>query len=66
MPTIEVMSDIEAMYQLAVLDFNAAHDKEMRWEAQRTMSRLERLAAEKFGFDFRDELRKKMIPQLNL
>lgn len=52
---------IEREYRLAVLDFQLAKNDDDRWAARNTMARLERIAAQAFGFAYADELHEKEI-----
>lgn len=49
-------SYIEQQHHLAVLDFKTAKTQDEKWEARMTLSRLEELAAIKYGFAYADEL----------
>lgn len=48
-------------YHLAVLDFKLARDEEGQWTARRTLARLEKLAAELFGFAFCDAMHRREL-----
>lgn len=52
-------------YHLAVLDYKLAHNEDERWKARYQIARLERIAAELFGFDFADELHRKELSALS-
>ncbi len=52
-------SYIEQQYHLAVLDFKTAKTQDEKWEARMTLSRLEELAAIKYGFEYADKLHNK-------
>ena len=49
---------IESQYHVAFSDLKVASDDEKKWEARKSMAKLEQLAAEKYGLDYVDELRK--------
>lgn len=48
---------IERYYKLAWLDFKTARDENAQWSARKEMAKLERLAAEFYGFDYADSLK---------
>ena len=47
---------IEQEYKFAWFDFCMAHTDDDQWEARKRMARLERTAAEMYGFDYADSL----------
>lgn len=47
---------LEDQYKLAVLDFKCAKDENEQWAARRAMAKLERTAADLYGFEFADSL----------
>ena len=44
-------------YTLAMLDFKCAADEDEQWTARKAMAKIERTAAELYGFNFADSLR---------
>lgn len=49
---------IKNQYQLAYSDFKLARNEGEQWKIRKSMAKLEELAAQKFGFEFVDSLRK--------
>ena len=47
---------IEQEYKFAWFDFCTAHTEDDQWNARKRMARLERSAAEMYGFDYADSL----------
>ena len=47
---------IEKEYNFAWFDFCMAHTDDDQWKARKRMARLERTAAEMYGFDYADSL----------
>lgn len=47
---------IENEYKFAWFDFCMAHTEDDQWKARKRMARLERTAAEMYGFDYADSL----------
>ena len=43
------------------MDFKQAITKQEKQDSQRTMARLERIAMEQYGFNYADNLHKKII-----
>lgn len=52
---------IENQYHQAVLEFKVAKNEDERWEARKTMARLEQIAMQEFGFQYADELHEKEL-----
>ena len=51
---------IKQQYHLAMLDFITAKNEDERWEARKTMARLEQIAMQEYGFEYADELSQKL------
>lgn len=47
---------LQREYKLAILDFKTAHNDADQWAARANMARLERIAADLYGFAFADSL----------
>ena len=47
---------IENEYKFAWFDFCMAHTEDDQWQARKRMARLEKTAAEMYGFDYADSL----------
>jgi hypothetical protein len=52
---------IEERYRLAYLDYQTARTENEQFAARKEMARLERFAAEDYGYDYADELHAKFI-----
>lgn len=50
---------LDRQYRQAVLEYRAAKNPADQWQARQMMARLERTAAELFGFEFADDLHHK-------
>ena len=48
---------LQEQYALAMLDFKCAADEDEQWTARKAMAKIERTAAELYGFNFADSLR---------
>lgn len=55
MPTKEYL---EREYRLALSDYKLARSEDDKWEALKVLAKLEQLAAECYGFDYADQIRK--------
>ena len=49
---------IEREYTQAIREYECAKNEDEQWEARKTMSRLEGIASQEFGFDYSDKLEK--------
>ena len=49
---------IVQQYRQAWLEYRTAHTEDDQWDARKSMARLERMAAEMYGFDFADSLQR--------
>lgn len=47
---------IEQLYEVAVMDYQVAHNESEQWDARKRMAELERTASELYGFDYADSL----------
>lgn len=45
---------IEREYAQAIREYECAKNEDEQWEARKTMSRLEGIALQEFGFDYSD------------
>lgn len=48
---------LREQYRLAMLDFKCAANEDEQWAARKAMAKVERTAAELYGFDFADSLK---------
>lgn len=48
---------IEKEYRLAALDYRTARNEDEQWNARKAMARLERIAAQAYGFEYADSLK---------
>lgn len=53
---------LEQHYDLAVQNYQLAHNDEEQWQARKNMADLEHCAAVMYGFCYADELAKKKEP----
>ena len=49
---------IEREYAQAIREYECAKNEDEQWEARKTMSWLEGIALQEFGFDYSDKLEK--------
>jgi len=47
---------LEIEYKKAILDFKCSRTEDDQWNARKELAKLERLASEKYGFEYADEL----------
>lgn len=47
---------IAQQYRQAWIEYRTAHTEDEQWVARKSMARLERMAAEMYGFEFSDSL----------
>lgn len=47
---------LDRQYRQAVLEYRTARTEDEQWRARKTMARLERTAAELYGYDYADQL----------